>query len=251
MTDEQFLEEYDSTQYEKPSVTADALIFTMNENQKLEILLVKRNSFPYVGKWSFPGSFIKMNETPEETALRALEQKTGITDVYLEQLYTFAAIDRDPRMRIIAISYIALIAKNKLKLNKQENVAMFEINISDKEIKLRNKDQDKEISFKDLAFDHGQQLCTALERLKGKIDYSDIAFELLTDKNQFTIYELKKIHEAILNKELDTGNFRRTFMKKYIDTGKVVKNSIVSTVYSNKPSTTYKVVNTCETIKME
>lgn len=240
MTNEQFLKEYDSSQYEKPSVTADALIFTMNAKQKLEILLVKREDFPYAGKWSVPGSFIKMNETPEQTALRALKQKTGIMNVYLEQLYTFAAVDRDPRMRIISISYIALIPKNKLLLQNQENVAMFEISIIDKEIRLRNEDIDVEISVKDLAFDHGQQLCTALERLQGKIDYSDIAFELLADRNQFTIYELKKIHEAILNKELDTGNFRRNFMKKYLDTGKVVKNGIVSTEYSNKPSTTYK-----------
>lgn len=239
MTEEQFLEEYDSSLYEKPSVTADALVFTMNQRQNLEVLLVKRNSYPYEGKWSLPGSFIGMDEIPEETITRALKQKTGLAEIYSEQLYTFAAVDRDPRMRIISISYMALVPRNNLQLEKSGTVTTFEICTTTEQILLKNEELDIQLSLNELAFDHGYQLQVAIERLQGKIDYTDIAFELLRNKRQFTIFELKKIHEAILNEPLDTGNFRRSFKKKYIDTGKVVETGIESTEYSNKPSATY------------
>lgn len=239
MTEEQFLKKYDSSKYEKPSVTTDALIFSMNQKQKLEVLLIKRNSYPYEGNWSLPGSFIGITEAPEDAVARALKEKTGIENVYLEQLYTFASVDRDPRMRIISISYMALVPKNKLALNLQ-SAAMFEICFSNEGLILKNEELHVEITPKDLAFDHGQQIQVAIDRLRGKIDYTDIAFELLSNKNQFTIYELKRIHEAILNETLDTGNFRRSFRKKYIDAKKVVETGIESTEFSNKPSATYK-----------
>ena len=95
---------------------------------------------------------------------------------------------------------------------------------------------------KDLAFDHKEMIYKGLERLKGKISYTDVAFELLSDKNCFTAYELKMIYEAVLNKTLDTGNFRRSFKKRYIDTNKVAETGVESKEFSKKPSATYKII---------
>lgn len=242
MTEQEYLKRYDSSQYKKPSVTADALVITMNEEQKLEILLTKRKSHPFKDSWSLPGSFVGMEESLEAAVARGLKQKTGVCNVYLEQLYTFGAVDRDPRMRIISVAYIALVPKRKIDITETSTAALFEISYVGDKIILRNKTLGIEISVSELAFDHETELRTALERLKGKINYTDVAFELLTNKNCFTIYELKMIYEAVLNKALDTGNFRRSFKKRYIDTNKVAEAGIESKEFSKKPSTTYKTI---------
>lgn len=244
MTEQEYLKEYDPSQYEKPSVTVDALVITMNEAQRLEILLTKRKSHPFQDRWSLPGSFVGMQESLEEAVARGLKQKTGLANVYLEQLYTFGAVDRDPRMRIISVAYIALVPKRKLNVDMAENTraAMFEISYAADGVVLSNKKLGIELAASELAFDHGEVLTTALERLKGKISYTDVAFELLTDKNCFTAYELKMIYEAVLNKTLDTGNFRRSFKKRYIETNKVTETGVESKEFSKKPSATYKII---------
>lgn len=242
MTEQEYLKEYDSSQYEKPSVTADALVITMNEAKQLEVLLTKRKSHPFQDRWSLPGSFVGMEESLEEAVERGLKQKTGLCDVYLEQLYTFGAVDRDPRMRIISVAYIALVPKRKLHMTETSNAALFAISYAGRDIILSSKKLGAEIAASELAFDHGEELVTALERLKGKITYTDVAFELLADKNCFTAYELKMIYEAVLNKTLDTGNFRRSFKKRYIETNKVTETGVESKEFSKKPSATYKII---------
>lgn len=242
MTEKEFLKEFDSSQYEKPSVTVDALVITMNEEKRLEVLLIKRNAHPYENCWSLPGSFVGIRESLEIAVARGLEQKTGLKDMYLEQLYTFGDPGRDPRMRIISVAYMALVPKCKIRLHETPEVTMFEILQTDKELVLRNQELKIEIPVSELAFDHANELLLALDRLKGKVEYTDIALELLSDKSNFTIYELKMIHEAILNETLDTGNFRRSFKKKYIDTGKVVETGNESKEFSKKPSSTFKMI---------
>lgn len=241
MTEQEYLNAYDSSQYEKPSVAVDALVITMNEEQQLEILLIKRDTHPFKDKWSLPGSFVGMEESLEEAVARGLKQKTGLENMYLEQLYTFGAVDRDPRMRIISIAYMALVPKRKLHIVETSTVALFKVLYVGDNIILKNEDLGITIKTTDLAFDHENELKIALERLKGKIDYTDVALELLSNKNCFTIYELKLIHEAILNKPLDVGNFRRSFKKKYIDTKKVTETGMESKEFSKKPSATYKI----------
>ncbi len=242
MTEQEYLSAYDSSQYEKPSVAVDALVITMNEEQQLEILLIKRDAHPFKDKWSLPGSFVGMKESLEEAVARGLKQKVGLENMYLEQLYTFGAVERDPRMRIISIAYMALIPKCKLHIVETSTIALFKVLYTGDNIILKNENLGITIKITDLAFDHENELKTAIERLKGKLDYTDVAFELLSNQNCFTIYELKLIYEAVLNKQLDIGNFRRSFKKKYIDTKKVTETGMESKEFSKKPSATYKII---------
>ena len=124
MTEKEFIENYDVTKYERPSVTVDTLIFSVNEDMKLEILLKQRDDFPFKDKWCIPGGFVGINESLDEAANRVLKEKTGAEDLFLEQLYTFGAVDRDPRMRVITVTYTAMVPKAKVKL-QAENASWF------------------------------------------------------------------------------------------------------------------------------
>ena len=115
MTEEEYLKTYNPNKYEKPSVTTDILIFTVNENHELELLLIKRGGHPYKGKWAIPGGFVNMTESLDDGAKRELKEETGLSgDYHLEQLYTFGGVNRDPRMRVISVAYMALIPKAAL-----------------------------------------------------------------------------------------------------------------------------------------
>ena len=123
-SEEEFLKHYDSSKFEKLSMTADILIFSISNNptnnyrklnEKLfSVLLVKRNDYPFKDKWCLPGGFVKIDEDLEDAPKRILANETNIHDIYLEQLYTFGSVNRDPRMRIVSTSYMALIDKNRL-----------------------------------------------------------------------------------------------------------------------------------------
>ncbi len=184
---------YDPSRYERPSVTVDVAIFTLRERE-LHVLLIQRNRWPFKGCWALPGGFIEMNESLEESARRELEEETGVRDVYLEQLYTFGNPDRDPRTRVISISYIALVQ-------------------SDKHV-LRTSDETTDVRWfpmreipQELAFDHDHILETAYSRLRSKLEYTTLAFQLLPE--MFSMLELKDIYEQILGEKLDKGNFYR------------------------------------------
>ncbi len=117
ITEQEFLEKYDPSSFERPSITADVLVFTVREST-LQILMVRRDEHPFLGKWCLPGSFIGMEETAEEAAARTLVKEAGMEGAAMEQLYTFSAIDRDPRMRIISIAYIAMMPSNAMHYKK-------------------------------------------------------------------------------------------------------------------------------------
>lgn len=185
---------YDATRYERPSVTVDVVIFTLI-NQELHVLLVQRRRWPFEGFWAIPGGFINMDESLEAAARRELEEETGVRDVYLEQLYTFGDVRRDPRMRVISVAYIALVRADAQKIRASEestDVGWFPV-----------RDLPEQ-----LAFDHDQVLAYAIGRLRSKLEYTTLAFQLLPEV--FSILELKHIYEQILGeKELDKGNFYR------------------------------------------
>lgn len=183
---------YDASKYEKPSVTADILIFTVKEGD-LKVLLVKRKSWPFKGLWAIPGGFVGMEESVEEAAKRELMEETGVKDVYLEQIFTFGEPKRDPRTRVITVAYYALISSDNLKLQAATDVT---------DVKWFSVEQ-----IPKLAFDHDKILKYALKRIINKIEYTNIAFQLLPEK--FTLTELQKIYEAIVGKELDKRNFRK------------------------------------------
>ena len=178
--------------YKQPSVTCDIVIFTIEDNN-LKVLLIKRGIEPFKGRWALPGGFIRINESLEQAAKRELKEETGVKDVYLEQLYTFGDVKRDPRGRVITIAYMALVNSHKIKLKASTDVKKaqwFAIN-----------------KIPDLSFDHKEILEYALQRLKWKFEYTCVAFSLLP--KQFTLTDLQKIYEVVFNKKFDKRNFRK------------------------------------------
>lgn len=184
---------YDATRYERPSVTVDVVIFTLIARE-LHVLLVRRKRWPHEGMWAIPGGFVQLDESLEAAARRELAEETGVRDIYLEQLYTFGDPRRDPRTRVISVAYIALVQADKQKLRVSEessDVRWFPV------ARLPGA----------LAFDHDTILATALARLRSKLEYTTLAFELLPEV--FSILELKQVYQQILGEELDKGNFYR------------------------------------------
>jgi len=181
-----------SYRYPHPAVTVDIVIFTIRDEQ-LKLLLIRRAGDPYQGKWALPGGFIQLDEDLEQSARRELEEETGVTGVYLEQLYTFGKPGRDPRERVITVAYYALIPSDKLQIRAAtdaEAVGWFGME-----------------EIPPLAFDHSDIIAMAHERLVAKLDYSTIAFQFLG--SEFTLSELQSVYEIILREQLDKRNFRK------------------------------------------
>jgi len=181
--------------YPRPSVTADIVIFTLREND-LYVLLVKRKYPPAEGMWAIPGGFVDIDESLEEAALRELEEETGVRDVYLEQLYTFGDVGRDPRGRVITVAYFALVPAAAIQPRAGDDAA-----------------EARWWSVYDLpplAFDHTDILDYALQRLRYKLEYTAVGFELLPPT--FTLSELQAAYEIILGEKLDKRNFRRKIL---------------------------------------
>lgn len=182
-------------EYEKPSVTVDIVVFTIKDKD-LKILLIKRNLEPFKNMWAIPGGFVLKGETLENAAIRELSEETNVKDIYLEQLYSFGDPDRDPRGWVVTIAYYALISSEDLNLlasTDAKDVKWFSI-----------------YDLPKLAFDHAKILDTALTRLRSKLEYTNVALELLPKK--FTLTQLQNTHEIILNKTLDKRNFRKRIL---------------------------------------
>src|SRR5216684_1210383 len=195
---------YDARKYDRPSVTVDVVMMSLRQRD-LQVLLVKRRSWPYEGMWAIPGGFVNMDESLETAAKRELQEETGVQDVYLEQLYTFGDPGRDPRTRVITVVYFALLDSARLQVRAASDAAdvgWFSV-----------------YSLPPLAFDHENILHYALARLRGKLDYTTIAFSLLPE--QFTLRELQRVYEIILHRKLDKRNFRKKILATGIleDTG--------------------------------
>ena len=242
--EELFLKEYDPSQFERPSVTVDILIFTVFQ-RKLHLLLVMRRAYPFLGKWALPGGFLRMDESAEEAAARILSEKAGVSGVHLEQLYTFSSVDRDPRTRILSIAFLAAVPFGKLRFAAGENAASASLFAVDGvtgegidtgsegafsyksgELKLTGPDGE-EINGADLAFDHEMIIRTAVLRMRGKIDYTDLAFGFLEDPSAFSLTELRHVYEAVMDCRLDIGNFRRTIKREYEKTGRITEQGPV------------------------
>lgn len=188
----------DTFTYEFPrsSITVDCVIFGIDED-KLKILIIQRALDPFRGNWALPGGFVRIDETIDEAANRELREETGLKEIFLEQLYTFGQIDRDPRERVISVAYYALVNLHNHSVHAAtdaENAAWFNVQ-----------------ELPNLAFDHNIIVKTALTRLKGKVRYQPIGFELLPQK--FTLTQLQKLYEIVLEKNLDKRNFRKKILK--------------------------------------
>ena len=158
-SEEEFLKDYDSSVYEKLSMTTDILIMSVSSEdtgnyrklseKKFSILLVKRDNYPFKDKWCLPGGFININETLDEAAKRILKNETNLKDIYIEQLYTFSDVNRDPRMRVVSTSYMALVDKNRLKDKLSDNASWFNVFVleDDKSYHVTLDNGTEEISF--------------------------------------------------------------------------------------------------------
>jgi 8-oxo-dGTP diphosphatase len=172
-------------------VTVDIVIFTIQSGE-LRVLLVKRAAPPFQGQFAIPGGFVHEGESLEQAAIRELREETGVAEIYLEQLYSFGDPKRDPRGRVITVAYFALIAAD-YPLEAGTDAAEADWWPFDR--------------LPPLAFDHGKILHYALERLRNKLEYTTVGFQLLPEK--FTMTELQEVYETILGKKLDKRNFRR------------------------------------------
>jgi len=239
--EKEFLAKYDASKFERPSVTADIVILTTDAEDELNILLIKRGGFPYKGCWAIPGGFLNVGkESIDEAAARELKEETGVDGVFLNQLYTFGDVGRDPRTTVITVAYTALVPKDMLNIKAGDDASdakLFKIRYDVTGMVLSSGDLT--ITEDDLAFDHEEIIRMAIKRLRNRIDYEDDAFSLLKDSKSFTVSELKKIHEAIKNRSLDLPNFRKMFFREYLDTGKVTELKDTRPV-KGKPTKLYR-----------
>lgn len=202
-----------------PAVTVDVVIFSVRADD-LKVLLIKRRSWPFQGMWAIPGGFIHMDESLDDAAKRELFEETGLHDVYLEQLYTFGEVRRDPRTRVITVVYFALIDSTRLDVRSAgdaASVGWFSM-----------------YQLPPLAFDHEHILRYALARLRGKLDYTNIAFRLLPE--QFTLRALQDVYEIILHRKLDKRNFR----KKILSTGILRPTDATRMEGTHRPARLYR-----------
>ena len=271
LTEEEFLAQYDSGKYERPSVTVDMLIFTVTDvesdnyrklpEKALKLLLIKRGDHPCIGQWALPGGFVQMDESLEEAAYRELKEETGVDKVYLEQLYTWGDPDRDPRTRVISTSYLSLTDSSGLDIKASDDAddarwftVTYRVFKEQKTMDGEDKTFERfsrltlqhenetlsavlkhtlktegrlsrwEISIEDsggIAFDHARIIAYGIERLRNKIEYTDIAFSLMP--RYFTLTELQQVYEVILDKELLKANFRRKIADRVEETNRYRK----------------------------
>ncbi|WML34228.1 NUDIX domain-containing protein [Clostridium sp. OS1-26] len=268
--EEEFLKNYNENDYKKLSITNDIIIFTTADREEdnlrkvpkkgLQVILIKRDDYPYKEKWALPGGFVDIEESLDEGAKRKLKEKTGIDNVYTEQLYTFGDVDRDKRTRIISVGNIALVEKSSIRFNEAdlqkksewfwidktlissekheqyiENKHLISLKSIDEKIIMNYEVTEKigrdifrrketayrllDNSTEKLAFDHYKILDYGIDRLRNKVEYTPIAFNLLP--RVFTVKELQNVYEAIMGREI--LNFRRKMGEMIIETDEKIE----------------------------
>lgn len=282
LTEEEFLQSYDPKRFDRPSVTVDMVIFTVTEEEKknyrtlpekvLKVLLIKRGDHPCIGQWALPGGFVQMDESLDEAAQRELKEETNIDNIYMEQLYTWGDVDRDPRTRIISTSYMSLVDSTSLDIRsgddaddarwftvscklQQEQKTLTEkgyvlqqryrLSFSNDGSTLQavvkltktakgnvSKTEREIVEAEGIGFDHAKIIQYGIERLRNKIEYSDIAFSLMSEL--FTLTELQQVYEVILDTELLKANFRRKTANMVIETNEYTKDA------GHRPSKLYR-----------
>jgi ADP-ribose pyrophosphatase YjhB (NUDIX family) len=204
--------------YPRPSVTVDLVIFTIAEDD-LKVLLIRRGQEPFKGRWALPGGFVEIDESLERAAARELKEEVGVTNVYLEQLYTFGEPKRDPRGRVISVSYFALVDAERQRIVASSDAA---------EAQWRSV-----FDAPKLAFDHARILDTAVWRLRNKIEWTTVGYELLPKK--FTLSELQRVYEIILQRPVDKRNFR----KKILAQGQILELNETRSDVAHRPARLY------------
>lgn len=222
-------------------VTVDLLIMTV-EDGKLELLLSRRGMAPYEGCWALPGRFVGLDESAEGAAESLMAEMLPVKGAFLEQLYTFTEVNRDPRGRVISAAYLAIVPWLRLEetLSRQDTpFRLFTPGWRDGLLRLNGRNGEI-LTAGDLAFDHGRIIETGLVRLQGKIDYTDIGFRFLNDPSAFSLSELQTVFEAVLGKEQDSSNFRRFILKRYEGSGRMAQTEQAETNRRGRPAALYR-----------
>ncbi|MEL6928081.1 MAG: NUDIX domain-containing protein [Cyanobacteria bacterium J06600_6] len=204
----------------RPGVTVDCVVFGLDALQQLKVMLIQRGLAPFENCWALPGGFVRPEESVDGAAVRELREETGIRGVFLEQLYTFGGVDRDPRDRIITVAYYALVNIAEYEIQAQtdaNNAAWFDLE-----------------KLPDLAFDHQEILKVAKQRLQGKLRYQPIGFELLPSK--FTLTQLQRLYETVLEQQLDKRNFRQKILKMKL----LIDTEEMQSAVSHRPAKLYR-----------
>ena len=252
-SEEEFLKNYNPDEFKKLSLTTDILVLSVSSNdvsnyrktdeKKMSVLLVKRDSYPFKDMWCLPGGFVGYDEDLDDAPVRILKRETNLDNIFLEQLYTFGNAKRDPRMRIVSTAYMSLIDKNMLNENLNKDASWFDITLYEEKnnlvtivldngettlsfsIKKKLKEETTDrysfevVDNKSIAFDHPLVILSGLERLKNKLEYTDIVFNMMP--KYFTLGELQKVYEVILGKKLLDPAFRRIIKDKVKKTDKM------------------------------
>ncbi len=282
LTEKEFLAAYDPGKFQRPSVTVDMLIFTVTDKEKknyrklpekvMRLLMIKRGDHPFMGQWALPGGFVHMDESMDAAAMRELKEETNIDNIYMEQLYTWGDVGRDPRTRVISCAYMSLVDGSNLDIKAsddaddakwftvrcklfQEHKTVLErgyvlqqllrLELSNDEEKLSatiritktvsgkvTKIEREIIKSDGIAFDHAKIIEYGIERLRSKIEYTDIAFNLMPEL--FALTELQQVYEIILDKELLKANFRRKIADMVTETNEYTKDA------GHRPSKLFK-----------
>ena len=221
LTEKEYLDTYDQNEYERLSVAVDLLVFTI-EDDKLKIVLIEREEHPFKNMLSLPGVFVGIDETLDEATERGIAEETGLRDLYFEQLYTWGEVKRDPRMRIISVSYLSFTNSEKINLSAGKrtiSAALYDVD-------------ELLASDSPIAFDHKKIIEYGRERIKNKVEYTKIAFEFLPE--EFTLPELQRVYEILLGKNLYKAGFRRKIMPMIEETDRMTSGD------AHRPSKYYR-----------
>lgn len=207
-----FLANYDASHFPHPSVAVDLALITVQES-RLHVLLLRRDEHPYKGDWALPGGFVGISESLEAAVTRVLKAKAGLEDVFTEQLYTFGDVERDPRTRVIAVTYYGLVDPERLAaaLHGGETLQLAALEVpwdglEGAPVHALGSDG----AALPLAFDHARMLGICVQRLRGKLDYAPIGFELLPER--FTLRRLQDVQESVLGHSVNKDSFRRRML---------------------------------------
>ena len=226
-------------------VTVDLLILTVRDG-RLNLLLSRRKEEPYARRWALPGRFVGQDESAEAAAEKLLQELLPVRGAFLEQLYTFSEVGRDPRGRVISTAYLVIVPRNRLDALEQEAVtpfSRFEVREDANGLRLAGEDGTL-LNGSDLAFDHSRIIGTGVARLRGKIDYTDVGFHFLNDLNAFSLGELQTVFEAVLGRKLDSSNFRRFIRNRYEENGRLVLTDREGRKKRGRPASLYQLTET-------
>lgn len=221
-------------------VAVDLLIATVRDG-KLGVLLSRRPEAPYQGCWALPGHLLPMDESAENAAEGLLAEMLPMEDAYMEQLFTFTGVNRDPRGRVVSIAYLVAVPWQQLEgCLSQPGVKMqcFTASLTADGLRLTGP-EGAPLGEDQLAFDHGQILHTGIQRLQGKITYSELGFRFLNRMDAFSLRELQTVFEAILGEEMDKSNFRRSILSRYEAGGRIRQTEDLHKSGRGRPAVLY------------